>query len=147
MKSALPKAVQAQIDQANAIITEINKKPADLAPAPLADAAPASTPPAPAAAPAPAPTPAPAAAPAPAEDSAEHKYKVLQGKYNAEVPRLQRTVHEQNDLIKELRQQQNNLEGLIAGMSATRAPAPADSTASRSCRTNGSPCHGSPRNR
>ena len=33
---------------------------------------------------------APAApnAPAPADDQAEHRYKVLQGKYNAEVPRL-----------------------------------------------------------
>ena len=42
---------------------------------------------------------------APAEDDWEHKYKVLQGKYNAEVPRLQQANDALNGRVAEMEAQ------------------------------------------
>ena len=69
----------------------------------------------------------PAAEPPPDPD---HKYKVLQGKYNAEVPRLTAQLKDSNELVAELRQRLNNLESLIATMKATPAPEETPSTPS-----------------
>jgi hypothetical protein len=49
----------------------------------------------------------------------EHKYNVLNGKYKAEVPRLHRTV-------KELQEQISQLQTVIAGMNTTKAAPSAD---------------------
>jgi len=54
----------------------------------------------------------------------EHKYKVLQGKYNAEVPKLQKQVSEGHDTIQELRQRQNNLETMLASIQTTNQTPP-----------------------
>lgn len=150
--SALPKPVQAQIDQANKIAEAIYPKDKDgnpISPEKAAELAaagetviPPETPegdPTPPEKPAvkpekPADKPA-AAEPAPAADPAkdpDHKYKVLQGKYNAEVPRLQAELRESKELVAELRQRVNNTESLLAAMQSVpekpaAAPAPAPS--------------------
>ena len=59
---------------------------------------------------------APNQATPPADDQAEHRYKVLQGKYNAEVPRLQA---QNKDLSQQFTAVQNQLQAtqaLLAGM-------------------------------
>ena len=53
----------------------------------------------------------------------EHKYKVLQGKYNAEVPKLSRDLKESQGQMLEIRQQLNNTQSLLAGLSAVQTPA------------------------
>ncbi|KKM84564.1 hypothetical protein LCGC14_1297830, partial [marine sediment metagenome] len=59
-----------------------------------------------------------------------HKYKVLQGKYNAEVPKLSRDLRDSQGQVTELRQRINNTESLIASMQAVDTPAaPAEPTA------------------
>lgn len=101
---ALPRAIQAQLEQANALLDAANK-PADSTP-------PAD--PAPAAAPAdnPSPTPPsdppsspvaaePPANPAPQPDVWEHKYKTLQGLFNREVPTLQQEVKDLKSQLSE----------------------------------------------
>ena len=137
--SALPKPVQAQIAKAKEIADKIYPKDGDGNPispekaAELAAAGEVVTPPAPTTedvenTPAPAAkdaenTPAPAADPV--EKDPDHKYKVLQGKYNAEVPRLQAQLRESNELVSELRQRVNNTESLLATMSAVDKATPA----------------------
>ncbi len=142
--SALPKAVQKQVDEANAIIDDMNKTPEERAaeaaaanltppvPAPVAEITPPAsapvaeiTPPAEPAAPAAEPASEPASEPDP-----DHKYKVLQGKYNAEVPRLQRQLKDSNAVVDELRQRVNNTESMLAAMQTTAPPpAPAEPAA------------------
>lgn len=129
--SALPKAVRAQIERANQIAKEYteslqqppvdpNAPPADPnAPAPAAPAAAAPAAP-------PADPNAPPAAPAAAQPQEwEQKYKVLQGKYNAEVPRLQRKDTENTEAIRQLREQLTATQNLLASLSAQREAAPA----------------------
>jgi len=129
--SALPKEVQKQVAVANAIVEDMNRTPEEREAAAAAAAnEPAAAPAEPTAEPAaePAAPAAPAAAePAaePAEKDPEHKYRVLQGKYNAEVPRLQGEVKEQKAVILEMRQRINNTESLLAAMQPTAAPAAA----------------------
>lgn len=122
--SALPKEVQKQVQKANAIIEDMNKTPEERAAANEAAANAENTPPDPAAAP---PDPAAAAPdPAPTPDpDPDHKYKVLQGKYNAEVPRLQRQLKDSNTIVDELRQRVNNTESMLAAMQTTSAAPPA----------------------
>lgn len=48
----------------------------------------------------------------------EHKYKVLQGKYNAEVPRLSRQNQENESSLRDLRQQVTNLQTTLASLSS-----------------------------
>lgn len=138
--SALPSAVRKQIAKANRVADEYYKQvaaeksgatppagdpPSDVPPAgdppPAAVAAPA----APAAVAAPVVT-APVVQPLPAEGF-ETKYKVLQGKYNAEVPRLQGQVRELNDLTRSLRDQVTATQNLLAalGTQPARQPEPA----------------------
>jgi hypothetical protein len=131
--SALPKAVQAQIDNANKLVAELYDKDGKLkgppaapagdpppdpaaAPSAAAPAAPAD-PAAPAAAGGPAPTPPPPAS-ARAVDW-EQRYRVLQGKYNAEVPRL-------TQQLQDMQRQLNGVQGLLASFQQ-RPPAPASS--------------------
>jgi hypothetical protein len=121
MSNALPKAVRRQIEQSNKIIDELygKDKPADEQP-PVEQPIAAKPVEQPAAEKPPVEQPA---APTPPSDTAEQRYKVLQGKYNAEVPRLNHQVSEQNEIIRDLRQRQNNLEALIASMNTVKAPA------------------------
>lgn len=138
--SALPKQVQKQIAAANKVAEDYYKainSPAGDPPAgdppagdpPPVAAAPAGDPPP--AAPAPAPVaaaPAPAPAPIP-QDSWEQKYKVLQGKYNAEVPRLQGQIREQSDQMRGFQEQLTATQNLLASLSQQRAAAPIDTSA------------------
>ena len=133
--SALPKQVQDQIDKANEII-EIISKPVEVNEdgTPKLDEQgnfipiepPAEPPVEPVIEPVavePTPTPAPAPVVSVEDETMEHKYKVLQGKYNAEVPKLSKDLKESKDLIIEMRQRVNNTESLLATMAATAAPA------------------------
>ena len=115
---ALPRAVQKQVDEANRIVGELQNPAPPVATAPVA-VAPAVT--APVAQPtvvaAPAPiAPAPAAPQATPEDGFEHKYSVLRGKYDKEVPRLHRQVAQLNE-------QMDGLRALLADMQK-QPPAP-----------------------
>jgi hypothetical protein len=126
--SALPKQVQASIDEANRIAAEIKAQQE-------ADAARAAAPPpteTPAAvSPAPGPVaaqvqPAPPAPATPAQpsDGFEQKYRVLQGKYNAEVPRLQGQTRELTETVRRLEQQLTAQQMLVASLSQNRGAAP-----------------------
>lgn len=92
----LPKIVQEAEERSNALIANLVNQQVPQATPPAAPApAPVPTPPAPTPAPVATPSPAPAPdsttappASAPVDQGLEHRYKVLQGKYNAEVPRL-----------------------------------------------------------
>lgn len=91
---ALPKAIQAQLEQANAVLAQANAPqdpPAE--PTPLAQVA-AQAPEPPPQAPEPQATQDPPAPPPtqPQPDVWEHKYKTLQGLFNREVPTLQSQV-------------------------------------------------------
>lgn len=72
----------------------------------------------------------PAPAPAPADDpAAEQRYKVLQGKYNAEVPRYQQQLKEREAQLQAMQNQLASTQALLAGMAqppqlARAAPAP-----------------------
>lgn len=105
----LPRQVQEANERANRILQEVYGNTDAPAPAPVA---PEVTPiearePTPAPAPqGPAPTPAPAA---PA-DSWEVKYRVLEGKYNAEVPRFAQQLREQSAVIDTLRREVEELK-------------------------------------
>ncbi len=132
--SALPKAVVKQIAEANRLAEQLQQDRLNPTPPNPPDGTPApdqGTPPA-AAAPDDGHPPAegnrPAgepASPAPAADGWEQKYKVLQGKYNAEVPRLQRQVNEQNSTIEQLKQQMTATQGMLAAFAQNRVAAPA----------------------
>jgi hypothetical protein len=109
---ALPAAVQKQVAQADDLIkklgldkaAEAKDQPPPAAPsAPVTAPAPAAQTPAQAATPdaAPAAEPPPPPPPPPAEDW-EHKYRVLQGKYNSEVPRLSGQVSSLQAQLDEL---------------------------------------------
>ena len=125
--SALPKEVQKQVDKANAIIEDMNKTPEERAAAIKAASDAENTPPVSAPPADNTPPAAPAVEPSAVEPSAEpdpdHKYKVLQGKYNAEVPRLQRQLKDSIASNDELRQRVNNTESMLAAMQTTAAAA------------------------
>lgn len=126
--SALPSAVKKQIADANQIAEQLQSElrahanqgqnppqegqvPPDQG-APVAHAAPPQDPPQ---------GEVPANPPTPASDGWEQKYKVLQGKYNAEVPRLQRTVNEQSGRMEQMTQQLVSLQAMIAAMQQRQA--------------------------
>lgn len=99
MSDALPKQVQDQIKQANAIIDQMageEEQPADEhQETPTEEAK-------------------PSAEQTPNEPDPEHKYKVLQGKYNKEVPRLQQDLRESRAESADLRQRLRDLEATVA---------------------------------
>lgn len=132
--SALPKAVQKQIAEANRIAAEIKAgstpPPAD-PPANPPAAPPASQPAAAAAPPAAAPAASvvtPAGSPPP-DESWEKKYRVLQGKYNAEVPRLQTQVREMSSNMQNLQSQLVTTQALMQSLNQRQASAPAQAPA------------------
>jgi hypothetical protein len=96
---ALPRGVQAQVDEAERLLAgQTEQPPADEAAPPQLDSVP------------------PAAPVAPAVDSVEywkHKFDVLQGKYNAEVPRFAEQARSQAGEIQSLRQQLNQLSARV----------------------------------
>lgn len=124
--SALPAQVRKQIDRANQIVEQLKAPPSDPPPDPAATPAPVAAPAAatPPATPAEPPV-APAATPPATEDSAEHRYKVLQGKYNAEVPRLQQANRELQATVRTQGEQIAALNALVATLGGQRAAAPA----------------------
>jgi len=57
------------------------------------------------------------------EGASEHRFKVLQGKYNAEVPRLHKQTQEQERSIRALQDQLTATQTLLASLSQPPAPA------------------------
>ena len=90
---ALPRAIQAQVEQAEATLAAINQ-PAPEVQAKVEDLAAAANQPEQKVEPQPQDATPPAPAPQPQVDPWEHKYKTLQGRYNADVPKLQSQVNE-----------------------------------------------------
>lgn len=123
---ALPRSVQAQLDAANATLEAINAQPQDPSIELEALAAP-ETPPAEPAPPPPVsanpPPPSPPPPAPPADDTVwEHKYKSLQGRFNALVPELQNQVKTlQSDL-------QTAIERLNAAAETKKKPEPVEPT-------------------
>lgn len=122
--SALPKAVQKQIEEANRLAEQLNQQRLDGQAPPPPDGQPPApdqgTPPA-------AASPPPDAGnqpPTPGAEGWEQKYKVLQGKYNAEVPRLQRQVNEQNSTLEQLKAQLTATQGMLSALAQNRVAAP-----------------------
>ena len=132
--SALPKAVQKQIADANRLAEQLQQErlnptspnPPDGTPAPDQGNPPAAANSDAGQSPPDGNQPAgDAGTPNPAADGWEQKYRVLQGKYNAEVPRLQRTVNEQSSAIEQLRAQVTATQGMLAALGQNRVAAPA----------------------
>ena len=146
--SALPKAVRKQVEEANKLADQYykslqgqqgdpNQPPAGDPPAgdppagdppagePLAGDPPPN-PPAASGEPSAGDPPAPPANPpaTPPKEGWEQRYKVLQGKYNAEVPRLQTKVRDQDEAIRQLREQLTATQNLLASLNAQRETAP-----------------------
>ncbi len=111
MNNALPKQVREQIQAADDIIKQMEAGEET----PVVQEVPA-----PEAAPEAAPEPAPEPEVAAKEVDPNHKYKVLQGKYNAEVPRLQTSLREEQEKTHELRQRVLNVEGMLAALATTK---------------------------
>lgn len=127
--SALPKAVRAQVEKSNALAKQYYESLQ-----PQGETPPAGEPPAPASGEPPATPPVtsgepPATPPAsqPPQEGWEQKYKVLQGKYNAEVPRLQKRVQDQETQLQSFQSQLTATQNLLASFSAQRESAPAPS--------------------
>lgn len=129
--SALPKQVRAQAERANQLAKEFlerqNPPDASAAPPDTNGAPPPDTNGAPPPDASSAPPDAAKVTQIPPADP-DHKYKVLQGKYNAEVPRLQKTVHGQAEQIQSLQQQLVATQNLLASLGGQRSAAPAQST-------------------
>jgi hypothetical protein len=131
--SALPKAVQKQIEEANRLAEQLNKQrldgqappPPDGTPVPDSGNTPAAAAPDAGQPPADGGQPANSATPAPAAEGWEQKYRVLQGKYNAEVPRLQRQVNEQNSTLEQFKAQLTATQGMLSALANGRVAAPA----------------------
>lgn len=115
--ATLPRAVQKQVEAAEALLGSINQptepqvdlvdlaKPTEPQPSqPSATAEPTAQEPVTAVQPAPAPQPSPS------EDTWEKKYKSLQGMYNAEVPRLHQAKRELSDQLREALERIQRLE-------------------------------------
>lgn len=97
---ALPRSIQAQVEQANAVLAQTNPQPQEPAASrPMAELA-AEAPEAQQQAPEPTASTEPQAQPTQAQPEVwEHKYKTLQGLFNREVPTLQ---HQVKDLKSQL---------------------------------------------
>lgn len=127
--SALPAQVKKQVDLANQLIDQINK------PTQPEGAPQQPTEPAPAVAAVPQPSQQPSDAPAqpaaqpPAQSDAEQRYRVLQGKYNAEVPRLQAQIRELVGENRSLKEQVTATNALLASLGGQARPAPTASAA------------------
>jgi hypothetical protein len=135
--SALPKAVQQQIKRAQEIADQVygqnGNPPAGDPPAgnpPVGDPPPPGSsvpgnppgsPPADDAAP---PTGTPPEGATPPTEGWEQRYKVLQGKYNAEVPRLIRQFNEQSEMVRDMRMQLTATQNLLASLSQQQRGTP-----------------------
>ena len=132
----LPAAVKAQAERANALSDKIKAgQPITIqdiggpinAPTNPTPSAPPAAEVAPAPAPASAPAPPPPSPPPPAPPSSEnvdwqHKFNVLQGKYNAEVPRLHEQNRELSTRIQNMQSQLTATQGMLASLGTAGAP-------------------------
>jgi hypothetical protein len=125
--SALPKAVQRQIDEANKLAAQVKLggQPPASDPAATPPGQPSAAPAAPAAAAQPTPPVPGQPGIASPEDSWEKKFRVLQGKYNAEVPRLSQQIRELTSQNQNLQSQLTTTQALLTSLGRQQASAPA----------------------
>jgi hypothetical protein len=116
--SALPKAVKKQVDLANKIVDEVYDEDGNIRPPPQDPPKDQVDPPKDQVD----PPKDPPKDPAPVDY--EHKFRVLQGKYNAEVPRLQKSLTRAEASNQELSQRMLNLEGMLASIQAVKSAPP-----------------------
>lgn len=121
--SALPKAVQKQIAEANLIAEQLKNVAPPSAPAPVDSKPPEGAVTVPPVVVPEVPPVTPPGAPPP-EESWEKKYRVLQGKYNAEVPRLQQQVRELIDSNRNMQSQITVTQGLMSTLAQRGTSAP-----------------------
>lgn len=131
----LPRAVQEQAARSDELFRQLNEAPPNQpAPQTVADTPPAPTPTAPQPAPPSADTPTPPLTTTPVtttdtpELTWENRYRVLQGKFNAEVPRL---ADDNRLLRQQVSQLQAEVETLKAGSSTTPQPPTQDTLVER----------------
>lgn len=105
----LPQAVQDQIDHADALMAQMNAAPAGQADTPQEPEPPAPQPPVEEHDPQ-AQAPQPAAQVPPVDSDWERKYRVLQGKYNAEVPRLTEQIQSLSAAMTEMQEQMRDAQ-------------------------------------
>lgn len=124
-ENEFPEAVERQISQANAIIDRLNRDPAAQPPAgnPSAD-----DPDSPSADDSANPLASQSSSAGPATDRTDwkQKYSVLQGKYDAEVPRLHVDLREANGAVRNLQEQVNTLQATVASLQAVSDRRPTD---------------------
>lgn len=119
--AAIPQAVRRQAARAEQLAKEHREALAGVATPPAAPAPPGAASP-PEVSPAPqTPPAAPATPPVADEATFQRKYQVLQGKYNSEIPRLQRMITE----LQEENRATRNLLASVTGDTRTRQPEPA----------------------
>lgn len=96
---SLPRAIQKQVEDADALVAQMNGQPANTDTDPAPDPQPDPQPPEPQ------PqnvSPEPDPKPVVPEETWERKYNILQGKYDAEVPRLHAQMRELNAQLQQL---------------------------------------------
>ena len=117
---SLPKAIQQQVDAADAMVAQINGQPPNGDPAPNPDPEPAPNPVVEPQAKTVSPEPQPQ--PAVSEETWQAKFFTLKGKYDAEVPRLHAQVKELNTQVQQLL-----ADAAAKAQAPTPAPEPAKS--------------------
>lgn len=118
-ENVLPPAVQAQVDRADELIAQLNADE-ESAPEPTPEPEPTQR-----AEPEPQPEPDPEPAPESSQRTDwKHKFSVLQGKYDAEVPRLHDELRHAREQNRTLNERLNTLEATIASMKTVNEPKP-----------------------
>lgn len=112
-ENVLPAAIRKQVEQADAIIAQMNEDaseegtPEGTEPENTPEGAEAQ------------PEPAPESKP---EADWQHKYSVLQGKYDAEVPRLNQDLRESRETVRSLEDKLRKLEMTVATIQEVNSP-------------------------
>lgn len=117
--SALPAQVKKQVERAN----ELAAKLVTPAEPPASEPVPATAAAQPTTAQPPAPVSESTPQPTPPVETFEQKYRVLQGKYNAEIPRLQAQNRDLAGKVTELQGQLTTMQALIASLGDRRPTA------------------------
>ena len=110
-ENVLPAAVRKQVEQADAIIAQMNEEAPE-------GAEPENTPEGAEATPEPKPEPKPESK----DTDWQHKYSVLQGKYDAEVPRLTSDLRDSQNTVRSLEDKLRKLEMTVATMQEVNSP-------------------------
>ena len=130
-ENVLPPAVRRQVEQADAIIAQMNQQqqpPTDPNPAAIPTEPKQVTPPPAPPKPSDPPSDPPTDPEAKPREDWKHKYSVLKGKYDAEVPRLTADLRETRSALTQTREQLNTLQATVAALQEVNKKPPAPAT-------------------